>query len=88
VQCHYNDYFLDVETENHKGVFDVKPYMKSDFFNELKEESYFKNIFINKYSIEWKNGQDFSVDTIIYDLKNKVRIIELKTANINKIISV
>jgi hypothetical protein len=65
-----NDYFLDVETENHKGIFDVKPYMKSDFFNELKEIPYFKNIFINKYSVEWKNGQDFSVDTIIYDLKN------------------
>jgi hypothetical protein len=72
-----NDYFLDVKTENHKGIFDVKPYIKSDFFNELKEIPYFKNMFINKYSVEWKNGQDFSVDTIIYDLKKSKNKLNL-----------
>ncbi|CAN5429063.1 hypothetical protein BH10BAC3_BH10BAC3_31650 [soil metagenome] len=45
-------------------VFDVKPYLNSGIFNELKDKTYFKNVRLNLDSISWQNGQDFSPETL------------------------
>lgn len=49
---------------NETGFFDVKPYLNKGIFSELKDENYFKNVRLNLGSISWKNGQDFSPETL------------------------
>lgn len=45
-------------------VFDVKPYLEIGIFKELKKTEYFKEIKISFGTVEWKNGQDFSPETL------------------------
>jgi len=51
------------------GIFDVKPYMQSDFFSELKDENYFKSVKSIGCGVAWPNEQDFSSDTILFDMQ-------------------
>ena len=53
------------------GIFDVKPYLRGSAFEELKDKSYFNLVRSACYGIEWPNEQDFSSDTIIYDMNSK-----------------
>lgn len=53
------------------GIFDVKPYLRGSAFEELKDKSYFNLVRSARYGIEWPNEQDFSSDTIIYDINSK-----------------
>jgi hypothetical protein len=46
------------------GVFDVKPYMKSDFFRALTDERYFNQVRLVFKGIGWPDGQDLGPDTI------------------------
>jgi len=50
-------------------IFDVSPYMKGKWFEELFDKEYFKTVHIinNGYGIEWENGQDIAPHEI-YDL--------------------
>lgn len=50
------------------GVFDVKPYLKGSAFHELLDEAYFRAVRPSHHGISWPHEQDFSSDTIIYDL--------------------
>lgn len=52
-----------------QGVFDVSPYLEKGIFKELKDENYFQKAKISFGSIVWPNSQDFSADTIEYELK-------------------
>lgn len=45
-------------------VFDVKPYLDFGIFTQLKNEEYFKDVRTSLDSITWKNGQDFSPETL------------------------
>ncbi|SMM98888.1 hypothetical protein SPONN_73 [uncultured Candidatus Thioglobus sp.] len=65
------DYLIAVETSSVTGVFDVKPYLNFNVFKALKNKGYFNSVVATKYGIEWQNGQDFSSDTIIFDIKNQ-----------------
>ena len=65
------NYMLQIEFDtNEIRLFDVKPYLNFGIFTELKNENYFKNVYTNLGSIAWKNGQDFSPETLY--LKSKV----------------
>jgi hypothetical protein len=58
-------YILYVVTEDgQKGIFDVSPYLNSEVFADLKDESNFKKVRNGKYFVEWKCGADLSADTI------------------------
>lgn len=60
-----DNYILELEFDsNEVGFFDVKPYLDKGIFSQLKDENYFKNVRINLESISWKNGQDFSPETL------------------------
>ena len=60
-----DNYILELEFDsNELGYFDLKPYLDKGIFSELKDETYFKNVRINLGSISWKNGQDFSPETL------------------------
>jgi len=65
------DYKIEVLTSNGiAGIFDVKPYLNGGAFKELIEASYFRLVRPAHYGISWPHEQDFSSDTIIYDIQN------------------
>ncbi len=49
---------------NEIRFFDVKPYLEFGIFEELKNEVYFRNVSIQFDTVAWKNGQDFSPETL------------------------
>jgi len=52
------------------GIFDVKPYLHGSAFKEPANQSYFRLVRPAHHSIMWPNEQDFSSNTIIYDIQN------------------
>ena len=51
------------------GIFDVTPYLKSEFFMRLKDESYFKQVRPFFTGVGWPDGHDFGPDTIEAELQ-------------------
>lgn len=67
-----DDYKVEVVTGSGvSGVFDVKPYLKGAAFKELEDKAYFNRVSTSRYGIQWPNDQDFSSDTIIYDMSSE-----------------
>lgn len=65
-----DDYVLLVELSNgKKGFFDVKPYLDKGIFTELKDEGFFKSVRPAFGGVAWPHEQDFSVDTIEYEMQ-------------------
>lgn len=65
------DYKIDVLTSSGiSGIFDVKPYLNGSAFKELTDKSYFRMVRPAHRGIMWPNEQDFSSDTIIWDIEN------------------
>lgn len=65
------DYRIEIQTSSGiSGIFDVKPYLNGTAFKELVNESYFRMVRPAHYGIAWPHGQDFSADTIIWDIQN------------------
>jgi Protein of unknown function (DUF2442) len=59
------NYTLELGFSNgERRLFDVKPYLGFGIFVELKDKAYFKNVTTKFDSIAWKNGQDFSPETL------------------------
>ena len=59
------NYMLQIEFDSKEvRLFDVKPYLDFGIFTELKNENYFKEVRTSLGSIAWKNGQDFSPETL------------------------
>ena len=68
--------FLQVVLEDgRRGEFDVKPYMISDFFAQLKNEDYFKKVGLFFAGVGWPEGQDLSPDTIAANLQVKQDLV-------------
>ena len=58
---------LHVVLSNGKeGMFDISPYLKGEFFSELKNIEYFSRVktAFGGSGIEWPNGQDLSAYTV------------------------
>jgi hypothetical protein len=51
------------------GIFDVTPYIRSEFFKRLEDDSYFKQVRLFFSGIGWPDGQDLGPDTIEADLQ-------------------
>jgi hypothetical protein len=65
-----DDYKIEILTSSGiEGVFDVKPYLKGSAFKELENISYFRRVRPAHHGIMWPNEQDFSSDTIIWDIR-------------------
>jgi len=58
-----------VFADGKSGVFDVAPYIKSDFFQRLNDDDYFKQVGIFFTGIAWPEGQDLGPDTIAAELR-------------------
>jgi hypothetical protein len=66
-----DNYCIEVVTSSGiSGVFDVKPYLGGGAFQELRTQSYFSLVRPAHHGIAWPNEQDFSSDTIIFDIQN------------------
>lgn len=48
-------------------IFDVKPYIKGEWYSELNDLSYFRKVRIEGLSISWPNGQDVCPDELYYN---------------------
>ena len=55
-------------SDGESGIFDVAPYLKSEFFKRLEDESYFRQVRLFFCGVGWPDGQDFGPDTIEADL--------------------
>ena len=63
------DGFLQVIfSDGRAGEFDVKPFMKSDFFSALRNQDYFQRVGLFFSGVGWPDGQDLSPDTIAASL--------------------
>jgi hypothetical protein len=51
------------------GVFDVTPYIRTEFFEPLMDESYFRKVRIFFGGVGWPGGQDLGPDTLAADLE-------------------
>ncbi|MCI9597381.1 MAG: DUF2442 domain-containing protein [Firmicutes bacterium] len=47
-------------------VFDVKPFIKGQWYQELADKAYFSSVFANGYTVEWPHGQDLCPDEIYF----------------------
>lgn len=65
------DYQIEIVTSSGiSGIFDVKPYLLGSAFKELMDEAYFRLVRPAHHGIVWPHEQDFSADTIIFDIQN------------------
>jgi hypothetical protein len=73
------DYKIEILTSSGiSGIFDVKPYLQGNAFKELISESYFRMVRPAHHGIMWPHEQDFSSDTIIWDIQN---VLAIETEN-------
>lgn len=64
------DGYLQVEMQDGRcGKFDVKPYMSSEFFSSLNDETYFQKVCLFFFGVGWPDGQDLGPDTVAAGLK-------------------
>jgi hypothetical protein len=60
-----DDYSLDLKfSDGSVKRFDVKPYLDYEVFKELESLDYFKQIKISFGTVQWKNEQDISPETL------------------------
>ena len=65
-----DDYTIEIRTSSGiEGVFDVRPYLQGSAFRELEDPSYFRLVRPAHHGIMWPHEQDFSSDTIIWDIQ-------------------
>ena len=70
-----DNYRIDILTSSGiSGIFDVKPYLNGSAFKELKNKSYFCLVRPAYHGIMWPKEQDFSSDTIIWNIQNAQQI--------------
>lgn len=63
-----NDFMLRVSFDNGETkMFDVKPYIRGNWYGELSNAAHFKSVFANGYTVEWANGQDICPDELYYN---------------------
>lgn len=73
-----DDYRIEILTSSGIcGIFDVKPYLGGGAFRELVNKSYFRMVRPAHQGIVWPHEQDFSADTIIWDIQNAQQIASL-----------
>ena len=68
-------YQLELLFENgERRLFDMKPYLSTGIFRQLKEESAFRAVKASLGSIQWKGGQDLCPDTLYEESKPLSRL--------------
>jgi hypothetical protein len=60
-----DDFSLDLKfNDGDVKRFDTKPYLNSEFFKELHDPNYFKEVRLAYGTVQWPHGQDISPETL------------------------
>lgn len=60
-----DDYTLNVEFDNgEKKRFDVRPYIKGEWYGQLDNMEYFKQVRVDGFTVIWPDGQDICPDEL------------------------
>ena len=60
-----DDYIISVKFDNgEEKKFDVKPYIKGDWYGRLRDTAYFKAVKTDEYTVTWPDGQDICPDEL------------------------
>lgn len=71
-----DNYILYVLFDNgESGYFDVKPYIRGNWFSMLQNKDYFSKVKTNGITVEWPDGQDISPDDL-FRLCKKLEAVE------------
>ena len=63
-----NNYLLRLKFRNgEEKLFDMKPYLETGIFKELKDEAIFKTAKISFDTVEWCNEADIDPETIYHE---------------------
>lgn len=63
--CAENNYILSITFDNGETKkFDVKPYIKGDWYGKLSDEQYFKRVKTDGFTVVWPDGQDICPDDL------------------------
>ena len=49
-----------------KKILDIKPWIKGDWFGQLKDINLFQTVHLAGLSVEWAGGQDLCPDDLYY----------------------
>ena len=63
-----------------QGIFDVAPYLDRGVFHELKDHDYFRRVKVAFGGVMWPHEQNFSADTIEFELREEVPSSTCKTS--------
>lgn len=59
------DYQLKIRFEDGRvGIFDVKPFIRGNWYGRLKDIDYFNRVSTDEYTVVWPDGQDICPDCI------------------------
>ena len=62
------DFSLDLKfNDGSVKRFDVKPYFEYEFFRELKDPNYFKQVRLAFGTVQWPHDQDISPETLFLE---------------------
>jgi hypothetical protein len=60
-----DDFSLDLEfNDGSVKRFDAKPYLDYEFFRELKDQNYFKQVRLAFGTVQWPHEQDIGPETL------------------------
>ena len=63
-----DDYSLDLKfNDGSVRKFDAKPYLDYEFFQELKDRDYFKQVRIAFGTVQWPHEQDIAPETLFVE---------------------
>ena len=64
------NFCIDVNLrDGSRGVFDMKPYLDTGVFQELRDPAYFASVGIQFGAVTWPHGQDIAPGTLHARLK-------------------
>ena len=60
-----DEYRLELRFDtNETKIFDMKPYLDTGIFRELKDQSRFRSVRISFDTVEWEGGIDFDPEAL------------------------
>ena len=66
------DYTLRIVFDNDEvRVFNVKPYIRGEWYGRLEDEAYFRAAKTDGFTVVWPDGQDLCPDEL-YEMSEKV----------------
>ena len=66
------DYMLMIVFDNGETrVFDVKPYIRGEWYGRLADEAYFRAAKTDGFTVVWPDGQDLCPDEL-YEMSKQV----------------